>query len=140
MPDGSPPPYTGRFKLSFRGDYDLVPALRWQVRDLLPLGSIMMLFGEPKNGKSYVALSWALSVQIGSPWCSLAVEQADVLYISPEGYFALLRRQDAWEQLNNGGERVPLAYMRDPVNLLEKGDTELAIAALKAQGMRPGFS
>jgi RecA-family ATPase len=131
--------YSGPFKLSYRAEYGDVPALEWQIDKVLPKGSVTMLYGEPKNGKTYVSLAMILAVLTGTRWCGLTVEQAAVLYISPEGYYTLLRRQDAWQNLNYGGKQVRLPILRHPVNMLQQGTVLQAAQALLAQGVRPGF-
>lgn len=131
--------YDGPFKLRYRSEYDKVPALRWQVDKILPKSSVVMLYGEPKNGKTYVSLALALAVLTGTRWCGFVVERADTVYISPEGYYTLLRRQDAWQALNYGGEQAPLPILRDPVNMLNRVVALGAADAILGQGLRPGF-
>ena len=57
-----------------------IPPLRWIVRDLLPEG-LTILAGNPKSGKSFLALNIGLAVATGGMALgSISVEQGEVLY------------------------------------------------------------
>ena len=56
----------------------------WVVRDLLPVG-LILLAGKPKHGKSWLALSVALSIASGGQVLGgFATEQGEVLYLALE--------------------------------------------------------
>lgn len=54
----------------------------WCVEDLLPTGGSMLLFGDPKIGKSYAALQLACCLVSGSSWMGFQVPQPQsVVYV-----------------------------------------------------------
>jgi len=65
------------------------------IENLLPLGSLACLFGEPAKGKSFVALDMAFCISQGIPWHGLKVEQGSVIFIAGEGLEGLAKRSKA---------------------------------------------
>lgn len=126
------------FKLRYSSEFAKAPAIRWQIDMVLPLGGVTVLHGPPKTFKTYIAQSMALSCASGLPWQGLPTRPATVLYIGPEGFFGLIRRQRAWEQ-SNSQKDVPVAYWPVPVNFYQKMSIEEALTALREQGCRPDF-
>jgi len=134
----APKPYTGRFKLRRSSDFNKAPAIYWQVNGVLPLGGITVLHGPPKSYKTYIAQAMALSSATGSKWQGRSVRQCNVLYICPEGFFGLIRRQRAWER-SNATQPAEVLYLSDAVNFFEESSVKLAVGALKAQHFHPHF-
>ena len=69
---------------------------RWLVDELLPEG-LNVLFGSPKAGKSYLALSMAWSLATGTPWFRRNTDRMpkQVLYLAGEGVGDLRLRAEA---------------------------------------------
>src|SRR6185312_13585182 len=63
------------------------PNPKWLVRHILPVPGLTLLYGPSGQGKSFVALDWALSVASKTPW--LDTYPVDVsgtaVYIACEG-------------------------------------------------------
>ena len=131
--------YDGKYKRIRRSDYKVAPALRWVIKDVLPVGATLTLVGDPKCGKTLVALSMALAATLGKTWCSLPVRKCRTLYVSPEDFNGLIRRQMAWEAVHNGGEPVDLDFFNVPINLTKLDSLKEAFEGIKAQGMEPEF-
>lgn len=54
----------------------------WLVEPLLPKGGTMLLYGDPKVGKSFAALQLAAALASGQDWLSFGIqEQVPVLYV-----------------------------------------------------------
>jgi RecA-family ATPase len=91
--------YSGKFRLFRKDDWAKLPAMRWQIKDLIPLHGVTLLFGQPKVGKkSFVGISLACAVAAGVDWCSHETQKGEVLYVVGEGSYGILRRQAAWEK------------------------------------------
>lgn len=61
------------------------------IEGVVASGSITLLTGAPKSGKSFIAQSMAHAVATGTPWFGHPVERGAVLYLNPDGeYLALL--------------------------------------------------
>ena len=66
----------------------------WLVDPLIPQG-LSMMFGSPKSGKSYLAVSLAWAVAAGQPWFGFQTVQAPVLYLVGEGLGDIRLRAEA---------------------------------------------
>lgn len=71
---------------------------QWTVRKWLPAASMVVLFGEPGCGKSFLAVDWCCHVATGQEWNGNRVKQGAVLYIAGEGHYGLRRRFATWQQ------------------------------------------
>ena len=73
-----------------------MPRPDWLVEGIFPQG-LSVMFGSPKAGKSYLALSMAWSLATGSPWFSRRTpgEPQQVLYLAGEGVGDLRLRAEA---------------------------------------------
>lgn len=81
------------------------PEQRWAVEDLIPEG-VTILAGKAKSGKSWAALSLALSVADGTPaFDRFPAEQGEVLYLALEDNPR--RMQQRVRKLLSGRDRMP---------------------------------
>ena len=76
-------------------DISLGP-IQFLVDDLLPEGSLSMLFGDPGCGKSFLAIEIAMCVATGTSFHGKSVTEGAVIYIAGEGYRGLTQRAWAW--------------------------------------------
>ena len=74
------------------------PNPKWLVRHILPVPGLTLLYGPSGQGKSFVALDWALSVASKTPWLDTYPVDVSgtVVYIACEGTGGLKRRISAW--------------------------------------------
>ncbi|MDG2516392.1 AAA family ATPase [Lysobacter soli] len=101
----------------------------WLVRDLMEVGSLAVMVGEPGIGKSFCALSLAACVATGTPWHGRAVRRGPVLYIAGEGQAGIWRRCMAWDlhhRANLFG--APLLISTAPTGLTD-GDSQHVLRA-----------
>lgn len=77
------------------------------VEDLLKQGSLAMLAGAAKTGKTFIAIDIACHVAMGKAWCGKKVQRTPVLYIALEGAGGFRDRMAAWYQVYNDGQRIP---------------------------------
>ncbi|QWP79211.1 AAA family ATPase [Lysobacter sp. K5869] len=86
-----------------------VTAPKWLIRDIVESDSLLMIFGDPESGKSFLAMDWAASVATGREWNGFPVKQGPVLYINGEGRNGVSRRFSAWKIANGCAlEAAPL--------------------------------
>ena len=123
------------FRLWKRSDFPKLPTMRWAVKDLVVLGGVTLLFGAPKNGKSFVAISIACAVTAGIQWCGFPTRKLNVLYVAAEGFYGLLRREAAWSKVH--GVDIELHYFRRPINFFDHFSVTTALDALKRQKFVP---
>jgi len=97
MPEDPPPISSGHVAESPPSEdaprytlYTAADALRpqlpldWVIQNLFSAGSISLLVGDPKSGKTYAALDAAVCVVLGEPWLSLATQAGNVLLVDEE--------------------------------------------------------
>ncbi len=63
---------------------------------MLYRGTLAAIYGPSGIGKSFVAMSMALSVASGSWWQGREVRKGPILYVAAEGSFGLAKRRQAW--------------------------------------------
>lgn len=81
-----------RGKLVHVGQLDQQPRVDWLIHGMVESHSLVMLFGEPGTGKSFVALDWAQSIARGVDWNGHKVKRGAVFYVAGEGHQGLSRR------------------------------------------------
>jgi RecA-family ATPase len=122
-------------------DVDTVISTKWLIDGLVPLQEISLVFGPPKNLKTFLVLALLLCVATGREFFGRKVHRAKVLYIIGEGTNAFLGRIKAWQKLND----VPslenhFKYDRRMIDLFADDGVDCAQAvfdAMQAQGFRP---
>lgn len=77
-----------------------IAAPDWTIRDIVEADSLVVIFGDPESGKSFLAMDWAASVATGRDWNGFKVKQGPVLYINGEGRNGVNRRFTAWAIAN----------------------------------------
>ena len=80
------------FHISELGD---VPAPAWLVDGMVTDG-LTVVYGPPGAGKTFLALSMALSIGSGHRWHGSKVKETPVVYVSGEGVGGLDRRVHGW--------------------------------------------
>ena len=105
------------------------------ISGLLPVESIMVLYGAPKVGKTILALNLAYHIAAGVDWHSLQIPKPRrVLYISVEGGKRALRAR--FEAMQGGEVRPPEGSLQSwavpPFDILNPGHFESLKAAVEA--------
>ena len=70
------------------------------VQGVLPEKSFCVLYGEPGSGKTFIALSLALTCTTGKPWIGRETRCARILYAAAEGVLGIKYRLRAYRQRN----------------------------------------
>ena len=86
----------GRFRL-LRANGLTPKAPDWLIQDRLEVDTLALLFGDPKTGKSFIAIDHACSVATGLDFHGHRVERSPVIYVAGEGHNGIARRLKAWE-------------------------------------------
>lgn len=115
---------------------DRVPG--FLIDDLLPERSVVMLYGKPKTGKTFVAMSMAFSCAIGAPFLGRKVRVGPVLYVHAEGGGGVPDRARALAR-HHGLETVGdgLRFVRRPVKFLEPEHFEYLQDVLRKERQAP---
>jgi hypothetical protein len=128
----------GRFRLFKAADLDELPEPSWLIEAILPANALVVLYGAPSVGKTFVALSMAISIAANHSWCSKPTKQGSVLYVAAEGLFGLRSRVQAY-QGRHGIAAEHIRYLGDTLDLRRAADVEELISTLKIADFRPDF-
>ncbi len=73
-----------------------ITPVQWLVERYIEANAMVILFGEPGVGKSFIALDMACCIATGEAWQGFPVKQGPVFYIAGEGHTGIGRRLGAW--------------------------------------------
>jgi len=115
---------------------DHPPAVRWLIRGIVESDSLVMFYGPPASGKSFVAFSMAASIACGVDWYGHRVRRGPVVYLIGEGVAGASRRLRAWQRRNPdaGLPDAPLYLSRRMVPLGEADAVAEMVAAIEDTG------
>jgi hypothetical protein len=115
-----------------------LPDPRWLIRPLLTLGALVVLYGPPGSGKSFVALDWALSIAAQfTQWLGFdIVSPGPIVYVVAEGRGGIRKRLAAWLQ-EHGGLIDGVFVILEPVQLLDENDINLLL--IRITSLRPSL-
>jgi AAA domain len=128
-------------KFSFRAWSNMLPTKPPEalIEGILLRGRLGVIFAKPDNGKTFVALSMALSVDTGEPFAGRAVLKGPTIYIAAEGGYDLEERVPAWRTLHpNAGEPEGGCYAQE-VNFFDydkNGNDEVSEFIKHLNGVR----
>lgn len=105
----------------YRGD-DIknIPLAAPLIEGYLNVGTTAVMYGPPKNGKSFIALDMAARVSLGMQWAGKKVERKPVLYLLAEGTGGFSNRYAAWCKYNEVESLPDLWLLTYPVRMLDK--------------------
>lgn len=95
LPGPARPAATGLLSIE---DIEAMPPPEWLIDGLLPAQGLIIPYGPPKVGKTFVVLSMGLHIAAGKDWCGRKVRQGVVVYIAGEGLGGLALRIKAMRQ------------------------------------------
>ena len=119
-------------------DLARLPEPTWLIDGVLPRHALCVLYGEPGSGKTFVALSMALSTAANHSWCGKPTVGGDVLYVAAEGLYGLKLRVEAYEK-KHGLSADNIRYLGDAFNLLDSGNVETLLTTLRTAGIQPAL-
>ncbi|WP_166263182.1 AAA family ATPase [Marinobacter caseinilyticus] len=73
-----------------------IEPVQWLVERYIEANTMVIMFGEPGVGKSFIALDIACCIATGEVWQGFPVKQGAVFYIAGEGHAGIGRRLRAW--------------------------------------------
>jgi hypothetical protein len=127
-----------RFKLLGLAELNDLPEPSWLIEGILAANAVVVLYGASAIGKTFVALSMALSVAAGHPWCGKPTKSGSVLYVAAEGVFGLKLRVQAYQ----GRHRIDakdIRYLGEGFDLRQAADIKQLVAILEAADFRPNL-
>jgi len=100
-----------------------MPLPQWLVTQFLIEGGLGCLAGQPAEGKTFLALDWAMSIASGNAWFGHPVSQGPTVFVAAEGSAGLGPRIRAWKQYY-GVDTLPMWFLARSVQMLDREDVE----------------
>lgn len=97
-------------------ELEALPPPLWLVDGLVPERSLVMPYGPPKQGKTFVILSMALHIAASMDWMGKAVQGGGVIYIAGEGLGGLGLRVKAMREHYQIRADIPFWIARRAIN------------------------
>jgi AAA domain-containing protein len=114
-----------------------LPPPAWLVDHLIPERGVVGLYGHSGDGKSFIALDWAMHISEGMPWLGHAVKQAPVIYIAAEGGSGIQKRVRAWMRAHDKVDLPAMYFLVHPLYVREEGVVEAFLDSLNRELLGP---
>jgi hypothetical protein len=108
-------------------EIEAMPKPEWLIDNMIPVGALAVLYGPPGAGKSFAAVSMALSVATGFRYFDNAVQRGPVVYIAPEGGHGMGARVAAWKAHHGFTGLAGVHFIPATVSLLEPSAVQALI-------------
>ena len=107
------------------------PPPTWLIKELLPEADLVMLYGEPGAGKSFLALDMAFAIATGHEWGEMETAFGAVVWIAAEAAGSIRLRAQAYARQHGMElENANLWVMDHPISLMSEEDAEALGEAL----------
>lgn len=121
-----------RFEAVPATEFSVCNPTEWLIKKWLPDAELVLIYGAPGSGKSFLALDMVSSIALGIRWNGHSVRQKRVVYICAEGAAGFKKRISAYEQRFNVQLGENLHIIADQPDLLHGRDLdELTVELLK---------
>jgi hypothetical protein len=110
-----------------------LPPPQWLIAGLVPELSLVVPYGPPKSGKSFLMMSAGLHIADGRDWFGHPVQQGAVVYVMGEGIGGMSMRVRAMLARYDMAPEVPFFIVRRAVNFREPAEVKALEAAIRAR-------
>ena len=80
------------------------------MKGIIPRGGLVIIWGPPKCGKSFLAYDLAMHVALGRYYRNRRTHQGGVVYLALEGGTGFANRVEAWRQRCFGEHSGPVPF------------------------------
>lgn len=88
------------------------------VKGVIDAETLVLMYGEPGCGKTFLALDLALSIADGREWLGHKVRRSRVVYVAAEAGTSIRNRVSAWQRHRwTGDDEIDFRAVVSPVNL-----------------------
>jgi hypothetical protein len=119
-------------KILTLAEVEAMPPAVWLVEGLVPSRALVIPWGPPKVGKTFVWLSLSLHIAAGIPWADRAVVQGAVVYLAGEGLGGFPTRLKAMRHQYGIGADIPFYVIPRAVNFRDPAAVAEVIALVRA--------
>jgi hypothetical protein len=113
-------------------ELDALPPPEWIIEGLIPENALVVPFGPPKSGKTFIVLSMCLHVSAGRDWFGYPVRQGGVVYIAGEGSGGLQTRLRAMRSAYQISIDEPFWTITRAVNFRQATEVTALAEAVRA--------
>ncbi len=79
-----------------------VPEITWIVKDILPNNGLIIVYGSPGSGKTFIVIDICLHIINKMNWFNNIVNNAGIIvYLIGEGIYGIKKRLDSWSSYHN---------------------------------------
>lgn len=79
-----------------------VPEITWIVRDIIPNNGVIIVYGSPGCGKTFIVIDICLHIINQMTWFNNVINDAGVIvYLIGEGIYGIKKRLDSWSSYHN---------------------------------------
>ena len=102
------------------------------IRNIIGPGELVVIYGAPKSGKTFLATDLASRVACGMPWFGHTVKKGFVIYIASEMGARVERRFHAWNRQHEAlPDFIPIYIIPKVVNFLDEIGVERLFATIE---------
>jgi hypothetical protein len=131
-PHGGPNPTPPRgIQLLSLDEIEALPPPTWLIHGLIPEQSIVIPYGPPKAGKTFVVLSMALHIAANKPWMGRQVVGGGVVYVAGEGVGGLSIRIRAMREAYAIPSNIPFWVVPRAVSFRDPKAVAALVEAIK---------
>ncbi len=109
------------------------PGIDWLVDGVIQQGSAVLLYGESRIGKSFLALDLAVALAAGNNWFGYPVRRSRVIFFAAESPAGLRQRLCAHRVWNSSELPDQLSFMRSQLDLSRTEDIDRLIATIQGK-------
>jgi hypothetical protein len=132
-------PNSGRFRLWTVNEILALENPEWLIDGVMEVGAQGVIYGPSGEGKSFVALDWALSVATGRAWQRRATKRGPVVYVVAEGSRSIRKRVAAWKQESSATDIDNAFFVLEAVQLRQRDDYAALASRLDRLGRKPSL-
>ena len=110
-----------------------LPPPQWLVAGLIPEQSLIVPYGPPKSGKSFLMMSVGLHIADGRDWFGHIVQQGAVVYVMGEGTGGMSNRIRAMLARYAMDPSIPFFIVKRAVNLRDPAEVKTLKDAIRAR-------
>ena len=113
------------------------PQRHWLIPYLIPKSGIVLVYGPPGCGKSFLTMAWSLCIASGIQWLGHPVTRGPVAYIAAEGSFGIGPRIKAWKAHHGYVGNSGVRWFDESLTLTDSSTFDELLTALKEDFPQP---
>jgi hypothetical protein len=128
------------FPLQFLSGIAIGAEPEWLIKGLMPARGLLVLYGRPGSGKSFLALDVALHLAAGRPWGGVATRQSGVIYVASEASQGMRKRVVAALEHHGMSRSLPFALVTVAPDLGQRDNSASRLAEEILEQIPKGFN